>query len=636
MTALYGWAGKILFIDLETQKTRTEPTADYKSFIGGRGINQRLLFNLVEPNVDPLDPENPLILGAGVMVGTPVPTAARLSVEHKNVMTGGLGSGNLGGFFAAEMKFAGFDHIVIQGRAQKPTYLFIKDDRVFFRSAREIWGQDTWQTDITLKRMENETSLSTLAIGPAGENMVRFACIIGDQGRASGYGGSGAVMGGKNLKAIAIKGTRRTLALAKAGAFKVRLEKFMKEVFNKANAVNAHQKGGTLGAYLLSGKERPHGVRNLMEDFLSNEDLRGISREEFDAFLIKRRGCSNCPVQCGGHFQVKGVDCEGIQANSLRAFGTNLAVNKAQDVLFSHALANLYGLDVDQTSAVVAWGMDCFEKGIIDTKDTGGVNLRFGDGKSAAKLIRMVAFREGLGDLLAEGVERAAIKLGRGSEKLTAVVKGNSVVESGMRTHRAWTLGVITSTKGTGHLRGSPGLEFQSLTPEESRTLFGLEDVSDPTSYENKGAFVVWQEQYKGVVDMMGICALMTMWMDKTLFLPEEIAGLFNDITGLSYSADDLLEVGEKVHNLERVFNLMHTGFDRNDDMPPRKFVDIPVNKGAFKGQSIDIKKWNQMLDEYYELHGWDQATGRPTRERLKELNLSFALEKLAENGIKI
>ncbi len=203
-----------------------------------------------------------------------------------------------------------------------------------------------------------------------------------------------------------------------------------------------------------------------------------------------------------------------------------------------------------------------------------------------------------------------------------------------MRSHKAWALGVVTSTKGTGHLRGAPAQEFQKVPPEISKELFNISDISNPTSYENKAALVVWHEKYKGIIDMMGICALPSMWMDVTLFIPEDIAGLLNDITGKDYSPEGLLNTGEKLQNLERSFNLLHAGFGRSDDMPPRKFTDIPVKEGIYKGEKLHIDKWNQMLDEYYELHGWDKATGWPTKKRLLSLRLDAVVDKLAKNGI--
>ena len=634
MGKLCGWSGKILFIYLSDKSIHVESTEEYLSFIGGRGINQWLLFNLLEKDVDALGPDNVIILGAGPMVGTLVPSASRLAVDYKNVITGGVGSGNCGGRFAAEMKYAGYDHIVITGKAAKPTYIYIEDDKVNFRDASDIWGRSTWETDYIIKSKEKDESISTLTIGVGGENLVKFASIIGDRGRAVGYGGSGAVMGSKNLKAIAIRGKKSSIRVAKPAEFMNRLRRFKRDVFEKSNVVRVHREGGTLGAYLLPGEKRPHGVRNMNEEFWSNDSIKNVTRDKFDKFLIRRHSCFNCPVYCSAIYKVRGVMCEGIQANSLRAFGTNVDVKCAEDILYAHALSNSYGLDCDQTSAAVAWAIECYEEGIIDKQDTDGLELRFGDGNCVARLIKKIAFREGFGDILARGVYEASKIIGRGSEELAVLVKKNSVMEAAMRSHKAWALGVVTSTKGTGHLRGAPAQEFQKVPPEISKELFNISDISNPTSYENKAALVVWHEKYKGIIDMMGICALPSMWMDVTLFIPEDIAGLLNDITGKDYSPEGLLNTGEKLQNLERSFNLLHAGFGRSDDMPPRKFTDIPVKEGIYKGEKLHIDKWNQMLDEYYELHGWDKATGWPTKKRLLSLRLDAVVNKLAKNGI--
>ncbi len=635
MNKMCGWAGKVLFVDLTGRTTHIEPTERYLSFVGGRGINQWLLFDLLDKDVNPLDPENPLILGVGPMIGTPVPAASRLAVDYKNVVTGGVGSGNCGGKFPLEMKHAGYDHIVIQGCADGPMYLYIEDDRVYFRDASDIWGIDAWKTEGVIKQKEKNDLLSTLAIGPAGENRVVFACIIGDQGRAVGYGGSGAVMGSKNLKAIAVRGTQAPV-LADPEGLRKKVEQFEADIFEKSNLVNIYREGGTLGAYLLPKENRPHGVRNLNESFWSNDALGNVTRDKFDEFLVQKHTCSNCSVACSGIFKVKGMMFEGIQANTLRAFGSNMDVTSAEDILYAHGLCNAYGLDIDQTSAVVAWAIDCFEQGIIDRQDTDGLALKFGDGSCVAALIKRIALREGFGDLLARGVHEAAKIIGRGSEKLAATVKKNSVMEAAMRSHKAWALGIVTSTRGTGHLRGAPGLEFQKLPPEESQALLGIGDISDPTAYENKPALVVWQEKYKAVIDMMGLCALVTMWMDRTLFVPDDIADMLTDITGKAYSREDLFTAGESVQNLERSFNLLHAGFGRENDLPPRKFVEIPVNDGIFKGEKLDMDQWNKMLDQYYQGHGWDVETGWPTKKGLLDLGLDAVVEKLTRNGIDL
>ncbi|HSR12299.1 MAG TPA: aldehyde ferredoxin oxidoreductase N-terminal domain-containing protein, partial [Thermodesulfobacteriota bacterium] len=382
-----GRAGKILFIDLSQEKTRVEPIHPYLEWVGGRGINQWLLFNGVGRNVRPLDPGNLLILGAGPMNGTLVPASGRLAIDFKNAITGGVGSANCGGRFSAEMKYAGFDHIVIQGRAAGPKYLYIEDQSVHFRDASDLWGRDTWSTDQLVKEKENDPGISALTIGPAGEKLVSFACIIGDRGRAAAYGGCGAVMGSKNLKAIAIRGKTCPIRVARPGNFMERLETFRRQVFEKSRAVRVHREGGTLGAYLLAGENRPHGVRNLQEEFWGIASIRNVTRDKFDPFMIRRHSCMGCPVYCLGIYRVKGSLCEGIQANSIRAFGSNVDVSCAEDVLHAHALCNRYGLDCDQTSAAVAWAIECFEKEIINRKDTDGLMLRFGDGTCVARLI---------------------------------------------------------------------------------------------------------------------------------------------------------------------------------------------------------------------------------------------------------
>jgi len=634
MERLKGWSGKILHINLSDSTAHVEPTETYLSFIGGRGINQWLLFNLLEKATDALDPSNLIILGAGPMVGTLVPSACRLSVDFKNVITGGVGSGNCGGRFAAEMKFAGYDHIVIGGKAENPSYIYIEDDTVNFRDASDMWGEDTWETHDIIRCKEGDHFISTLTIGVAGECMVRFACIIGDRGRSASYGGSGAVMGSKNLKAIAIRGRNSPVRVARPDQFMTRLRKFRSQFFEQSSAVKIRREGGTLGGYLLPGEKRPHGVKNLGEAFWSNESLQNVTREKFDQFLIRRHSCFNCPTYCSSIYRIRDLLCEGLQSNSLRAFGTNVDVKSSEEILFANALCNRYGLDFDQTSAALAWAMDCFETGIVDERDTDGMELTFGNGDCVIKLIKKIAMREGFGDVLARGVHEASKIVGRGSEELAALVKKNSIMEAGVRSHKAWALGIVTSTRGTGHLRGAPVLEFQNVDPKMSRKILKIGDISDPTSYRNKASLVVWQEKYKGIIDIMGICALTSMWTDINLFVPEDIVGFLNDITGMNYVPEDLMSVGEKLQDLERSFNVLHAGFGRGDDLPPRKFSDIPVNAGPYKGEKLHMEKWNQMLDKYYQLHGWDPVSGWPTRERLLNVGLEVVANKLTENGI--
>lgn len=632
----YGRAGKILFVDLSKQESYTESTDKYREYIGGRGINHLLLFKLVDKKVAPLDPENVVILGSGPLVGTFVPAANRLAVEYKNVITEGVGSGNCGGQFAAEMKFAGYDHIVITGKASKPVYIYIHDDHVVFRDANDLWGKTTWDTENYIKKREQDKAAKTLTIGPAGENLVKFACLIGDRGRAVGYGGAGAIFGSKNLKALAIRGTK-PVRVAAPECLIDKIKSYYSETIAKSEMVRVHRQGGTLLAYQIPGENRPHGVRNMGDEFWPNESINAVSREKVDKnFLIRRHSCFNCPVYCSGIYKINDLLFEGFQANSFRAFASNVDVTTPEAVLKATALTNLYGLDSDHASSVIAWAIECYENGILTTKDTDGLALRWGCGDNIVKLVENIAFRRGFGDILANGVYEAAKIVGRGSEKYSVVVKKNGLMEAAMRCNKAWALGVVTSTKGGGHLRGAIGKDNLDVPREVARNLFNVEDIGPISSYDHKAAIVTWQENYKGVIDIMGICALTSVWMDYSLYQPDDIAEFYHYVTGENVSVGELLKVGSKIQNLERTFNLLHAGFGRNDDMPPEKLVNTAVSAGPFKGETLEIDRWNTMLDEYYTLHQWDQETGWPTRKCLLDLNLAFAVEILEKNNIKI
>jgi aldehyde:ferredoxin oxidoreductase len=631
-----GRTGKICFIDLTDRTYRVVTTEPEPELIGGRGVNQRLLFDLQERGADESDARNPLILGAGPLVGTFIPGASRLAVDFRNRITGGVGSANLGGHFAAEMKFAGFDTIVIQGRSPRLVYLYLRDGAVFFRDAECLRGLDTWETETRVKFLEKEPRLKTLSIGAAGENKVQFACIIGDRGRAAGYGGSGAVFGTKNLKAVAVRGTGSITAVH-PDALLTEVLRFNRETIEKSRFVRVHRKGGTLAAYLLPGEKRPHAVRNMSRGFWDNDAISAVDRATIDErYLVRRHACFACPVYCSSIYNVGGHLCEGLQANSWRAFASNLDITDPEMVMELHAMANRYGLDGDHTSAVLAWAVECFEKGLIDEGDTGGLTLSWSDGRSLLRLVEQIASRDGFGDVLAGGVAAAARQVGRGSEHLTVTAQGNALMEAAMRSHKAWALGIVTSTKGGGHLRGAPAVEAQGIPPEQSKVYFGIGDVQDPTAYENKAEMVTWYENYKGVIDMMGLCYLPSMWMELGLFTPRQVARFYHLVTGIHHSAEDMMREGARLQVLEHLFNILHAGLDRKDARAPEKLASIPVEEGPFKGQRLDEGRWEEMLDDYYRVHGYDVSSGRPTRERVQELNLASAVERLEFEGIRL
>lgn len=629
----YGWTGRILKIDLSTMNTSCVKTFDYLSYIGGRGINQRILFESLNKDSDPLGSENMVILGAGPLVGTLIPGADRLAVDFKNAVNNGVGSGNCGGQFAAEMKFAGYDHIIISGKASKPVYVYIYNDNVFFRDATDIWGKDTWTTENIIKKREGDRYIKTLTIGQAGENLVKQACIIGDRGRAVGYGGGGAVFGSKNLKAIAIRGTL-PIKVAHPQLLLQKLREFKNQVVEKSKTVKLYRKGGTLLPYLIPGENRPHGVRNMSEGFWSNEAIECVTREKFDRYLTRRHSCFNCPAYCSSIYNIGGLKVEGVQANTLRAMGSNVDVRSPKYILHANALLNMYGLDTDQTSATIAWAIECFENGILTAQDTDGIELSWGDGDSVIELINLIAFRKGFGNVLADGVYEACKVVGKNSEKYAVLVKKVCLMEAAMRSHKGWALGIVTSTKGGGHLRGAPSQEMQNVSPEMSRKLFYVGPINNPTSYENKPELVVWQEKYKGIVDMLGLCASMSMWQDITLFTLEDIVEMYAYTTGQFVSGDYLMKAGQRLQNLERLFNYIHAGFSRQNDMPPEKLVKIAVGDGPYKGEKLDLEKWNEMLDIYYSCHNWNKETGLPTKQTLKQLEMDDIITILEAKGV--
>ncbi len=608
---MHSYGGRILFIDLSRRKLQEEPTGSYLETLGGRGLGQRLLFDLSSPSVDPLDEESVIILSAGALSGSPLPASGRLSVDFKNVLNRGVGSANAGGSFSSMMKYAGYDAIVITGRASSPVYIYVDDNGAYIRDASSIWGMDTWNADLTIRRLESDDSLSTALIGPAGENLVKFSCLIVDRGRAAGYGGAGAVFGSKNLKGIAVSGSKPISIYDP-----LRLRSVVKRLyaaFRSSEVVRIHSEGGTFKAYLLPGERRPHGVRNMSDEFYPDEKLSRIRRERFDErFLVKRLSCFSCPVYCSALYRIDGRYCEGIQANMVRAFGTNLDILDPPTILRANLMVNSYGLDCDQTSSIIAWAIECFEHGIIDVGDTGGIELRWGKSDSVLKLVDMIAHKEGFGAVLADGLYEAVKKIGRGSERLAMLVKKVGLMEAGMRSHKGWALGIITSTKGCGHTRGASVLEFKGIPPDVSRKVLGIDDISDPTSYKNKPELVVWQERYKAVIDSMGICSLMSMWQDINLYRLEDISEAYFALTGVKLTPEELMDFGESIQTLERKFNHLHARFGREDDYPPSKLVELPVSGGIYKGEKLDLDKWNEMLNRYYELHGWDPERGIP------------------------
>jgi aldehyde:ferredoxin oxidoreductase len=624
---LHGYGGSILRVDLTSREITTEPTANYaERFVGGRGINAWILLNELDTSVGPLDPENMLLFGVGSLVGTLSPFCSRISIDTKNAFTGGVGSANCGGHFGAEMKYVGLDNLVITGRARKPVYLWMRDGEAELVDADGLWGKTTWDTERAIRRSHGDNEIRVISIGPAGENLVRSACIISDRAKAAGGSGVGAVMGSKNLKAVAARGS---LPITVAQP-----ERFIEAVDEARRRIEQFQKAKLYREDGYYGVESYHGspaweagfrpVRNGQDDYWDPNKIRKVAGDTIKPYRKKILACFGCPVGCmpwmvvpDGPYKVEG---EGWWNNSSNSFCTRVDCYNPEAAIKTHLLTNQLGLDGDNASVVIGWAFECYEKGLLTKEDTDGLELEWGNHDAVLALIEKLAHREGFGDFLAEGVKAAAYKLGKGSEEFAVHIKGQDSVD-GIRISKGWGFGVVTSTAAGRHLRGA----VHSFDPEQF------------LSYEGVPWRVYMQEQYKAVLDMTGTClynnGLLSWETEASEKAAHHFAELASSLTGMDLDVDRLMRIGVQVHNLEKAFNTLHGGFTRRDDYPPRRYWTEPVKSGPYAGERIDHEAWERMLDDYYSLHGWDKETGLQTRQNLEALGLKPVADRLEAAG---
>ncbi len=614
-------AGRIAHVDLGSGEIRYQPTGDYAGrWIGGRPLNTALVWDSLSPGVTWDDPRNVLAFGAGLLCGTLAPGAARVTVDSKNAFNDGIGSANVGGFFGAELKFAGFDHLVISGQASRPVYLWVSNDGIEIRDADFLWGETTWETEHRIRSRLGDERIRVAAIGPAGENRVRSACIICDRGCAAGGSGCGAVMGSKYLKAVAVRG-KGAVAVARPEEFMAAVSAIMGKI-NRWNQIGSIRKMGFYGA--MGGRlESPawdwgyRPVRNGQDEYWAKDKVATICEDKMRAYRKGTVACFSCPVSCKpwlhipeGEFAIEG---EGWWNNSANSYCTKFDNTNLESAIFSHYLTNQLGLDGDDSAQAISWAFECYERGLLTRADTDGLELNWGNYASMVAMLGKLARREGFGDFLADGALRAAQRLGRGSEQFVVAVKGQDSLD-GVRINKGWGFGVIMSPVAGRHLRGSLGPFWQG----------GEHRVN---SYTDVPRRLLQGQKEKAVQDLLGYCSYVYgVTLDD--WVPLAAAALGRDI-----GADDLLSVGLQAHNLEKAFNTLHTGFDRKDDYPCRRFYDEPVASGPFKGERLDHGAWDAMLDEHYQLHQWDVATGLQTRSGLVAIGMADVADRLAAHG---
>ena len=637
---LYSYAGRILRINLSNREWTTEPTLKYaKEWLGASGIAIKILYDELKAWVTPYEPANKLILGAGALIGTTAPGASKSNISTLGPLTGGWASSCSDSYVGGQLKYAGYDSIVIEGKARTPVYLWINNRVVEIRDATHLWGKTTWETLELIRNELGDPSLHTLSIGPAGENLVRGACIIQDRGRAFGRGGTGAVMGSKNLKAIVVKGTG-AIRVAKPQRFMETVSKTL-EMFKKAKTIERLRKYGTLGDLPIKQKICGISYKNFQECVLPDEMAKAIDPcKTIDKYEVSRQNFPGCAIGCGRHLHITEGPYAGLttECNQMEVMGTlqgRLAITEPTFMMKANALCNQLGLDVDAAGGSIGWAMECYQRKIINERDTDGLKLKWGDADVALELIRKMSFREGFGNILAEGCAKAADMIGRDSSYFAMHIKGQELYEA-CRGALGWCLGTTTSTRGPAHTTGTvmdarPGWDAADV--KKARMIFDVDNPNKPLEYEGKAKMVAYMEVLHRVNNCLGICHMNTIHWDVGLLDLPHLTKLYSAATGWEISVKDIERMAIKQIHLEKAFNLRHTSFDRKDDLPTLRDMCEPIPTGPLAGWKMDMDKFNKMLDEYYDLHGWDRKTSFPLRKTLVDLDLQSIAKDLEKIG---
>ena len=595
-----GYTRKILRIDLSADKifkidTDSFPIRDY---VGGKGLGAYILYDEMEANVDPLSPKNMLMFLTGPLNG--ICPSTKMCVVGKSPLTGTFDDSYMGGHIASELKYAGYDGIIVEGRKNEPAYIRVSDEEVEIR--------DAFETE--KKLLQSDKSAYVACIGPAGEKMVRFAHINTELYRQAGRGGLGAVMGSKNLKAVVIKGSR---------PIKVEKPKEYTEVFKEmvkrlleSDAIYHRRRWGTPRVMLVASDQDLLPTRNFQEATFSEAENLGAEAME-KTFWVKHKACSTCPINCGKIGVLRrgayvGTVLEGVEFESAGLLGSNCGIGNLEALVRANDLCDRLGLDTISAGNIVGFVMECYERGILSEKDLDGIRANFGNEEALFKLIEKIANREEIGDLLAEGVKRVSEKIGKGSKDFAIHVKGLEIAAWGIRASPGMALAYATADRGGCHKRAWPiGAEFAG------KGLRG--EPIERYSGEGKAAIVKHQQDFTAATDCLVACDFARGGIGISGYTK-----MLNLATGWNLSEEELMRIGERTWNLIRLFNLRE-GFTREDDTIPVRMREEPLPSGIAKGRLVSNEMLNKMLDEYYQLRGWNEK-GVPTKRKLRELGL--------------
>ena len=638
----YGFNQKVLHVDLTNGDMKVEEPEEkvYRKYIGGSALGLYYLLHEMPPGVDPLGPENVLVLSTSVITGAPISGQSRLTVSAKSPLTGAIGDSQSGGFFPAHMKFAGYDAIVIRGKASEPSYLLIENGHAQLRGAAKLWGRKTADVEEML-RAEHGQEIQVLQCGPAGERGVLFSGLVSSGNHINGRTGMGAVMGSKNLRAVVVRGDDK-LHLADPDALRNLARSGAQSLpesgvaglgkYGTAGIVSAQNDRGGLPTHNYSSGVFP-GHEKLDGKTMYDTILRGASQGRQDQ--LGRGTCYACAVRCKRIVEVSGgpypVDPRygGPEYETIAAFGSYCEVDDLAAVARANELCNAYGLDTISCGGTIAWAMECYENGIITRDDTGGIDLRFGNAQAMVNMVELIAKREGFGDVLANGSARAAQAIGKGSQRYLTTSKGQEAPAHMPQVKP--TVGLIYAVNPFGADHQSHEHDGAYAGAPERMAQLGLFDPQPALTLNAEMVhYALVTEHFYSLMDSLNVCQFVFGPAGWQLYGPSELVEIVRAVTGWDVSLYELMQVGARRLNMLRAFNARE-GIGREADTLPEKFFSVPLSGGPSDGYKVDREVWEQAKETYYAMCGWDSETGYPTRATLEGLGIGWVAEKMEE-----
>ncbi len=614
-------SGELVRVDLSSGKISRVPISGevLKDYLGGRGLNMRLLFPFLSRPGDPFDPKSPIVMSPGLMCGIPS-LGSRMNISARSPESGYLGDSNIGGELGAELKASGIDCLFIVGQSSTPVYLWVHDREVEIRDAARLWGKDTVQTQKEIRKELQDDRAKVGCIGEAGENKVRFAGIRTGLKNSAGRTGMGAVMGAKRLKAVAVRGTQDIPLEDPEGYLNC-----YQEIYSNLLQRRWVKALGRWGTPLLMKNSNDLGFLRVRNNQLTTFGKQGeaLDAEHLDHYSTGMVSCASCPAHCRHRYQIlegpyAGTMGEGPEYASIGSMGSTLGNGNLESAIYATELCNRYGLDTISTGSYIAWAMELYQRKIIDDS-TVGYPLRWGDQKAIIKLIHQIAHRDGFGNILADGVFASEIFGTEGSGFLLQV-KNLPIEMTDERAPKSFALGMATATRGACHMRSRPSLDVIGLPETLLKDLYGGEVSASYLDYHGKGRMVWWHERLNALCDALGVCRFLSVFSSPHAPQAEQFSELLYRAFGEKFSSEDLWDVGERICTLERMI-LIGNGLDKDNDTLPSRYFDEPIQGGPAQGEMIDRTRFNEMLEEYYYLHGWDNL-GVPQESTLKRLGL--------------